>query len=746
MKKTAKKRKLGEHYIRYLISYMTVLLIPLVILTFFYSSRFMKKFYDEIYETVDLELMQISTQLDNELESMQNIVGQLTLTGTIHQAAAADSPLDLNPIITNLSALTSANPFIQDIVLILDGKEYVTTSSTTCQKDYYFSRIFRVPGMNSKEFQDLLLNSTASFCLPQQKLLNLDISPTEANVVLFSYPIFTDYQKHEGTALFYVKNSSIEALLSQKLQSYQAQIYILDQNGAVVTASGEHDVMRGSLGTFRQNSLVPSSETRIGGEEYVVRTHRSARNAWTYLAFIPDKQTTFSQVSSIMREFLLAIVIILLLASFTIFFLQKVNYAPVRRLRDRAKLISPDAASSDELETIAGALDYLSTQNSSLSTQLANSLSAVKNERLYRLLNGTYASRDDFNLDCSELDLSLPNEYFTVSIVMLHTPVENMDTLAQEMKKQFSVPYIYYYLHNFHPNQIVLLINQPEQAAVSARFFGGVQKYLSKQYGLMTTVGIGTCVDSTGRIAQSYMEAVSALDYRFVKGNGTVIEFKEVLGPAHAMVVYPHKEFETLRNSLLSHNEQNIRDAIQNIITFMEQSQLPLYLARSICFDLIHLVNEHCRGLKNASAGSSIELSGMETAQEIIKMLRAWSENLSGLTLSAAKRVVLDEVIKYLEANCLRCDFSACEAASHFEMTLPAFSKYFKDHTGQNVMDYTIHLRIEKAKELLRTTGLPLKEISEAVGYYNISSFTRRFKLNQGITPSEYRKISVKRL
>ena len=66
----------------------------------------------------------------------------------------------------------------------------------------------------------------------------------------------------------------------------------------------------------------------------------------------------------------------------------------------------------------------------------------------------------------------------------------------------------------------------------------------------MTTVGIGTCVNSTERIAQSYMEAVSALDYRFVKGNGTVIEFREVLGPAHATVVYPHKEFESLRNAL----------------------------------------------------------------------------------------------------------------------------------------------------------------------------------------------------
>ncbi len=103
-------------------------------------------------------------------------------------------------------------------------------------------------------------------------------------------------------------------------------------------------------------------------------------------------------------------------------------------------------------------------------------------------------------------------------------------------------------------------------------------------------------------------------------------------------------------------------------------------------------------------------------------------------------------MISYLNANCQRCDFSAYEAALQFHMTLPAFSKFFKDSTGQNVMDYTIYLRIQKAKELLSSTALPLKDISEQVGYYNVSSFTRRFKLNQGITPSEYRKASSKRL
>lgn len=141
-------------------------------------------------------------------------------------------------------------------------------------------------------------------------------------------------------------------------------------------------------------------------------------------------------------------------------------------------------------------------------------------------------------------------------------------------------------------------------------------------------------------------------------------------------------------------------------------------------------------------SGSPLELTGMETSQEIIQMLRNWSRQLSNLNSSASKKIHFPEVLSYLNAHCLNCDFSAYDAAEHFEMPLPSFSKFFKEHAGQNVMDYTISMRIQKAKELLADSDLPLKDIAEQVGYYNVSSFTRRFKLSQGITPGEYRKLS----
>lgn len=719
-------RDFGKHYVRYLLSYIFILMIPITILAFFYSSRFMKQFYAEIYETVDLELQQTSAQLDNELASMEKIVKQLTLTDAIKQTASTEDPYDLKPAIAYLSTLSSANPFFEDIILIPASGDYLASSTTTCAKDFFFHRILPELGDSSEQLLQAALSPVLFFLTQQEK-------------ILFSYPLYTDYQKYTGAVLFLVSQDALAQLTSEKLQSYHAQTYILDHSGNVVMTSGASDVMRPILSDYRSFEHMPASAS-VNGTEYILRTCTSPKNNWVYCAFLPNNQTTFSQVSSIMRDFLFAIVIILFLSSLAIYFLQKVNYAPIRQLRDRAKEIIPAGSSRNELTAISNALDYLSTENTALTTKLANSLTAVKNERIYRLLRGSYADRNDFNMDCSELDLFLPNHYFTVAVLMLHSSVKNLDTFANEIKKQFDQFPVYYYLHTLHSDQVIFLLNLPEQTSQTAKQIQELQNKLAGKWHLVSTIGIGSTVSSTEQIPQSYMEAASALDYRFIKGNGTTIKFSEISPSKYTNVVYPYQEFETLRNALLARNEKNIRAAIEDIIQFMKQSSLPLYLARSICFDLIRLVNGQFPS-PNTVGSSPLELTGMETAQEIIEMLQNWSGQLSIRSDSSANKTQIDDVAAYLNDNCLRCDFSVYEAAEHFNMTLPAFSKFYKEHTGQNIMDYTIHLRIQKAKELLASTDLPLKEISEQVGYYNASSFTRRFKLNQGITPGEYRKI-----
>lgn len=45
-----------------------------------------------------------------------------------------------------------------------------------------------------------------------------------------------------------------------------------------------------------------------------------------------------------------------------------------------------------------------------------------------------------------------------------------------------------------------------------------------------------------------------------------------------------------------------------------------------------------------------------------------------------------------------------------------------------------------KAKELLLKTDMNIADIAAAVGYYSVSSFIRRFKEMEKLTPGEYKK------
>jgi len=64
----------------------------------------------------------------------------------------------------------------------------------------------------------------------------------------------------------------------------------------------------------------------------------------------------------------------------------------------------------------------------------------------------------------------------------------------------------------------------------------------------------------------------------------------------------------------------------------------------------------------------------------------------------------------------------------------------FKEIYGQSVHGYLLQLRLEKAKQLLLTTGLSITEITYEIGYSHVTHFTTLFKKELGITPSAWRK------
>ncbi len=69
-----------------------------------------------------------------------------------------------------------------------------------------------------------------------------------------------------------------------------------------------------------------------------------------------------------------------------------------------------------------------------------------------------------------------------------------------------------------------------------------------------------------------------------------------------------------------------------------------------------------------------------------------------------------------------------------------AFAKRFKELVGQPMFGYLTMLRVQRAKELLQETKLPLYEVASRVGYESDLAFTKTFKKHTGTTPVRYRK------
>lgn len=99
---------------------------------------------------------------------------------------------------------------------------------------------------------------------------------------------------------------------------------------------------------------------------------------------------------------------------------------------------------------------------------------------------------------------------------------------------------------------------------------------------------------------------------------------------------------------------------------------------------------------------------------------------------------VVETAKEYIQNNYSK-DISLDDVSRTVNISPYYFSKIFKEETGEGFVEYLTGIRIEKAKELLNTTEYSIKEICSMVGYADPNYFSRSFKKNVGVTPTEYK-------
>ena len=82
------------------------------------------------------------------------------------------------------------------------------------------------------------------------------------------------------------------------------------------------------------------------------------------------------------------------------------------------------------------------------------------------------------------------------------------------------------------------------------------------------------------------------------------------------------------------------------------------------------------------------------------------------------------------------------ELAKMESLSVSRYNSVFRKIYGTSPVEYITRMRISSACELLGGTDLSIKEIALITGYSDPHFFSRVFKANVGISPSEYRKVN----
>lgn len=129
-------------------------------------------------------------------------------------------------------------------------------------------------------------------------------------------------------------------------------------------------------------------------------------------------------------------------------------------------------------------------------------------------------------------------------------------------------------------------------------------------------------------------------------------------------------------------------------------------------------------------------LSEIERSRQLYALL---THLMGGGTAGSESEKLFAPALQFMRDNLGKAvtlrDIAGTVNMSHYH-----FSHLFKKQYGCSPYEYLLLERINRAKYLLKTTSLPVKEIAQQVGYLNASTFSSAFTARVGLSPTMFRE------
>ena len=135
--------------------------------------------------------------------------------------------------------------------------------------------------------------------------------------------------------------------------------------------------------------------------------------------------------------------------------------------------------------------------------------------------------------------------------------------------------------------------------------------------------------------------------------------------------------------------------------------------------------------------------TAVEEAAVAQQLMAGLVNHLIGLMYSLERNIQLGKnsaQVNMVNREALESELSIQQIAEELSVSYSNFRKLFKEYTGLSPATYQQELRLLRAKELLSTTDLSIKEIAYRLNFESPDYFSAKFKAKMGCRPSEIRQ------
>jgi YesN/AraC family two-component response regulator len=241
--------------------------------------------------------------------------------------------------------------------------------------------------------------------------------------------------------------------------------------------------------------------------------------------------------------------------------------------------------------------------------------------------------------------------------------------------------------------------------------------------------------------------------YRLKYGHFSVITPDFLKEVNDSPFMFPAAKGKQLIDALKLGSGETAKEAYRDMIRAIEHSSYDniitsiIYMSFSVYNSLNLIVEGSQSKLNSLSIDFLNNVTGLETLEEIEITFFALFDEIILLKDGAKdkkKNDIVNTVIELIQETYPDKNLSLNSCADKLSLSSVYLGKLFRNSTGKSIAEYITNVRMEKIKDYLEKSNLPINDILEKCGIEKSNYFYTTFKKHFGVSLTEYRLKDVK--